>query len=439
MGTRTRSRGSIDTTTAPHPEGVSPEPSGYRPEEPAEVLIKEARRRQRRRWGLFALAIAVAISAGASALASSGSPPPPRKPRRTDKGNGHVGQPVALPSMPWPARAVASTPHIRSVVAMGASLYWITGASPTTSPTRTCSYGPTVPVRYEPKSGKTQRGPAMADCPVELVATKSSLWSLAISKTSFVLEALDPVTLAVTRTETFARTASPTSLCAEPSCATLAAGPGPVLWLTNGTRIWRLDATTGAVEGGFTPRASASALAPGPTGAVLYTSGKNPTGNGAAVDEYSVSSGAQLAHLALPASVVSGPTQLAAGPDNVWTSYRGGMAGGASNLSATGLVTLSHPATPRTPTGRVEVQLFSHIMGVEIASAGGSLWLDSFGVLGCVDPSSGAIRAFEQLGTSSRIGFAAVLSGRLYGYDTIQGNQRLLVSVRAPGACFSQR
>jgi len=77
------------------------------------------------------------------------------------------------------------------------------------------------------------------------------------------------------------------------------------------------------------------------------------------------------------------------------------------------------------------------MMGVSITVAGKSLWLDSYGVLACVDPATGVIRAFEQVGTTTVLGAAAVVSGHLYAYYTHQSNGHLLVSVRVPTRCLS--
>jgi hypothetical protein len=437
MGTTTSRKSSEAVERASTLHDPAAAPLGDEPAEVPEVLIREARRRQRRRWAFSALAVAASIGLVAGVLASSGPPRPPRRSEGAHEGHGPLAQAAPLPSMTWPGRLVASTPHIRSVVATTTALYWITGVPLTTRiPPRACRRGSTVPVRDDPTSGARQRGPALKDCAMKLVAAGPSLWSLAVSGSSLVVTSLNPATLVVKRTETFPTTQVPGSICHVDTCATLAAGPGSVLWLTNGARIWRIDAATGAVEGGFTPATNAAALAAGSTGALLYTSGKNPTGHGTAIDEYSVTSGTRVAHVAFPLAVVTGPAQLAAGPDNVWTSYRGGMAGAASNLSSAGLASLPNPQTPLTAKGRLHVQVFSHMQGVSITATGGSLWLDSYGVLACVDPATGAVRAFEQVGTTAVLSAAAVLSGHLYGLYTRPSKHSLLVSVQVPARCL---
>lgn len=438
MGATTRRRSPELDAHAPVPSDAPPAPVADDPGEQTEVLIREARRRQRRRWGFFALVLAAAAVLAGVLVSSAPPRPPGRDGGVQGGGHGPSARPATLPAMTWPARVVASTPHMRSVVSMTSALYWITGVTLTTRiPPRACHRGSTVPVRYNPTSGSRHRGPALEDCAWKLVVAGGSLWSLAVSGPSIVIASLNPATLAVKRTETFPTTQVPGSICRVDACVTLTAGPGSMLWLTNGARIWRLNATTGAVEGGFTPATNAAALAAGPTGAVVYTSGKNPTGGGAAIDEYSVPSGTRVAHVAFPLAVVTGPAALAAGAHNVWTSYRGGMAGGATNLSSAGLATLPNPHTPLTTKGRFHVQVFSHMMGVSITVLGGSLWLDSYGVLTCADPATGAIRAFEQVGTTTVLAPAAVLSGHLYALYRNQSNAHFLTSVRVPARCLS--
>lgn len=61
------------------PRDPLPAPLGDVPVEPTEVLIKEARRRQRRRWGFTALILAMVGGVIAGVLTTS-SPRPPRRP-----------------------------------------------------------------------------------------------------------------------------------------------------------------------------------------------------------------------------------------------------------------------------------------------------------------------------------------------------------------------
>lgn len=330
----------------------------------------------------------------------------------------------ALPAMAWPVRPLAPTPHVRSVVATTTTLYWITGPR-----SATCHAGSTIPVRFDPIDGKSYRGAPFGACDAQqLVAGGGSVWALERTATALDLAALDPRTLAVTKTETFPGT----------SAATLAVGPGTALWLTNGGEIWRLDAASGAVEGHFTPTSTAAVLSPSPTGKILYTSGKNPTGGGAVVDEYAASSGALLARATFSWCVAAGPTALAAGPGRVWTSCRGGNAGDVTALTSNGLKKVTRPRTPTTPFGP-----FSHIGDVGISAGGGALWIDTEGELFCADPATGSIRA----GASDPVdaGFGAFAVNGIHVYSTASWptprsqtpeSRSVAVSVAAPRACF---
>lgn len=414
-----------------------------------EVLFREARRRRRRRWGLGLLTTAAAAGLVAGLLGASGPPPPPRHPAQADNGRAPSAKSTALSSMAWPARQIAPTRHVRSVVATTAALYWITGSASTT-----CHPGATVPVRFDPTNGTRYRGAPFSACDVQqLVAAGGSVWALERTTSALEVASLDPRTLAVTTTESFPET--PTTdftLCGD-RCVTLAAGPGTALWLTNGGEIWRLSATSGAIEGQFTPVSSAPVLAPSPTGSVLYTSGKNPAGGGAVVEEYAISSGSLLAQATHNWCVVSGPTALAAGLGGVWTSCMGGNAGDVYALSSNGLTKVTRPqtSTPHTPQNGPflpEHGPFFHGGAIRITTNGGPLWLDTEGELFCADPATGSILAKEPLRTELFFGFGpfAVVGSDVYSTlsmrtlkSTTPADLRpvsVAVSVAAPKACF---
>lgn len=403
-----------------------------------EVLFKEARRRRHRRWGIGALA-AAAVAGLAAMLLPAGAPPPPRPPRRPARHQDEhapTSKPPALPSMAWPVRPVAPTPSVRDVAATKTAVYWITGEG-----SGTCHPGATVPVRLDLATGKRHRGAPLAVCDTrQLVATGGRLWALQYSGAAFDLAALDPRTLAVTATEHFLETGAATGAANSPTCGTscgaLAAGPHTVLWLSDSRRVWRLAATSGAVEGQFTPANSASVLAPSPTGRLLYTSGRNPNGPGAVVDEYATSSGRLLAQVAFRGCIGAGPAELAAGPGSVWTSCRGGTAGDVYGLSSNGLTEVTRPRTPTTPFGP-----FVHVMGVGITISGGPLWLHPVGVLACADAAKGTVLAKMSYSSQTYGAFGPIVVARGHAYSTLPSYpagvyRSRLYSVAAPKACF---
>lgn len=396
-----------------------------------EVLFKEARRRRRRRWGFSVLA-AAAVAGLIATVHSAAGPPPPRRPARPHDEHAPSPTPAALPSMAWPVRPVASTPSVRSVVATKTALYWITGPA-----SDTCHSGSTIPVRFDPTGSTDVRGAPLAVCDVQqLVAVGRSLWALEDSGTTIDLASLDPRTLAVTKTMSFPETSAANSVtCGSDHCATLAAGPRTVLWLTTGRQIWRLDAGSGAVEGRFTPVSSATVLAPAPTGRFLYTSGNNPSGAGAAaVNEYATSSGRLLAATSVKC-LVSGPATLAAGPGDIWTSCRGGNASAVHELSDNGLARVTFTRTPG-PVGP-----FFHIGTIGITTNGGPLWLRPIGLLACADPATGTVLAKMSFPypTYGSFGPFVVAGGHVYSTlpsYTAGTYQARLYSVAAPKACF---
>jgi hypothetical protein len=76
MGTTTSRRPVADVP--PIPSHYAPAPLGDEPDQPAEVLIREARHRQRRRWAFCALALIAAVSLVAGLLGALGGSPPTR-------------------------------------------------------------------------------------------------------------------------------------------------------------------------------------------------------------------------------------------------------------------------------------------------------------------------------------------------------------------------
>lgn len=123
-----------------------------------------------------------------------------------------------------------------------------------------------------------------------------------------------------------------------------------------------------------------------------------------------------------------GPAQLAAGAGDVWVSCRTGMAGTASELSSSGLVSVPRAVTPTGPNGP-----FLHMMGVTVETSDGPLWLSSIGDLACANPATGTLLAKESLPVSVSFGAHAATGGRLYVAVANSG----VAAVRAPGACFA--
>lgn len=102
MGTTTNRRRPGDAAAASPPVDRSPESTGDRTPEPAEVLIREARRRQHRRWAFSCLALALVGGLLAALLASGSGSPPPRSHSRTHN------------NAPTPHGQVAASPSISS-------------------------------------------------------------------------------------------------------------------------------------------------------------------------------------------------------------------------------------------------------------------------------------------------------------------------------------
>jgi hypothetical protein len=137
----------------------------------------------------------------------------------------------------------------------------------------------------------------------------------------------------------------------------------------------------------------------------LYVSVSYPTIDGrmvdAAVEERAAGSGRVLATTSatspVTASVAGGI--LTALPHGVATSFRTGMDGETVLLGATGLAPIIPPGSGSASRGSDEPpgDVFSWPMAASTLYASGSLWIENeWGLLACVDPATGAVRASEQ-------------------------------------------
>lgn len=138
-----------------------------------------------------------------------------------------------------------------------------------------------------------------------------------------------------------------------------------------------------------------------PAGATLYVSAahvaQGAARGGLVMLEYDARNGRELAAASgglIRASVAG--AELTAVPGGVWASFRTGMMGLTIHLGANGLRMIAPPghgiALGRLPG------VFDWAMYEATAYGGGALWVaNQAGIVACLDPATGEIRASEHL------------------------------------------
>jgi len=225
---------------------------------------------------------------------------------------------------------------------------------------------------------------------------------------------------------------------------TFAAGPDDSVWIGYARTLLRVDAATGAVVTRVTlpPGLDVSNLSADPARTTLYVSAARAVRGGfegLVMLEYDAGLGRRLA--AASGGVlrysVAGAT-LTAVPGGVWVSFRTGMLGLTVHLRRTGLRMIAPPG-PGIARSRGNGPFHWPMFEVTVY-AGGALWLaNQLGILACLDPRSGTVRASEQIGRSP--GFASQLIYSLRAIDPVSRaiyayNQRGLVQIAPPHRCW---
>jgi hypothetical protein len=231
------------------------------------------------------------------------------------------------------------------------------------------------------------------------------------------------------------------------------AGPPGSVWAGAGRTLLRVSASTGAVLArAVLPQGlDLTALAAGPGGENLYAAAARlPKPYGAVVLEYSAGAGRLLAQSGEATLKWSaGGAWLTAVPGGVWVSFRTGMLGQSGLLSARSLsVAGGFPTnfnladSPATGVGTV----YDWAMGSDSAYGGGALWVTTTGgLLACVNPATGQVRAQETVTSGQALGVYALAADRparrvvavistisnTTGFTTVA-----LLTVTPPGDCW---
>lgn len=254
---------------------------------------------------------------------------------------------------------------------------------------------------------------------------------------------VDPVTLSVIKSVSLPSPAHVTGSMA------ICTGPEGSVWIGYAQSLLRIDTATGAVLDRATVPAglAVSDVAVDPSDRYLYVSFAHLVGSlssdqeaeeGAAVSEYDATSGALLS------SVTTGPiddsingAKLVAGPDGVWASFRTGMMGLTILLRQRDLATVAPPAAG-PDIGSSVGDILYWTFSATVAYGDDTLFLaQDGGLVACLDPVTGTVRATEQLpspiGQDDSISLLAVSSatGVVYGTDS-----NGLVRLTPPSSCW---
>jgi outer membrane protein assembly factor BamB len=205
----------------------------------------------------------------------------------------------------------------------------------------------------------------------------------------------------------------------------IADGGAGSVWIDAAHALLRISARTGAVLGQIAlPRGfSQVEVSVSPGGALVYASGAG-NGGGGTVREYSAADGRLLATTTEDWSVTS--PDLVAMPGSLWIFGRTGMMGESALLSQRNLAVLAQEK-PESFTG-------PYLWGpwADAVYADGTLWwIDSSGLLACVDPATGRVRASVTFAPRQLLyQLLAVAGGRVYGVT-----ENGVVAITPPARC----
>jgi hypothetical protein len=273
------------------------------------------------------------------------------------------------------------------------------------STTLTSQYGPYVLEAINLRTGRVRRG---ASYPVSGLALAAGyLWVYGTSGPGghALLDEDSPRTLTTLRSAPMPAPAQDLAL---------APGPAGSVWVGRGRTLLRISASTGAVLARATLPAvlDLTDLALGPGAMTLYASAARLPPGGAVVLAYSAATGMLTGQAdRAPLTFSVGGAELTPVPGGVWVSFRTGMLGRSVLLSSTSLSVIngfptgtSRAASPVTGPGTIG----SWPMSESALYAAGALWVATGGgLLACVNPRTGQVRAEETTRSQATILLAA--------------------------------
>jgi hypothetical protein len=191
--------------------------------------------------------------------------------------------------------------------------------------------------------------------------------------------------------------------------AAFATGAGGSVWIGSYRTVLQVAVATGIIMRRVTlpPGLAVSGIAVDPAATTLYVSAAHAARDGGlsglVMFEYDARSGRKLAAASggLIRYSVAGAA-LTAVPGGVWASFRTGMLGLTIHLGAKGLRMIAPPGPGIALDPATGV--FHWPMYETTAYGGGALWVaNQVGIVACLDPRTGKIRASEHLPQSQLI------------------------------------
>lgn len=338
-----------------------------------------------------------------------------------------IGIPTAgAEKAPWPERTLLHEQLPSYQAVSGSSLYAM--VSQTNTPER----GPYRLVRTNLTNGTNTRGPLFKLPTLAVVAGR--LWITGSEHGLPLAVEVDPRSLHVIRTIHFTQGYGAFPL------VDVAPGPSDSVWLGAERTLIRVAAASGqtlartTVPTGFV----IAGVVTDPDRAHLYVSlARKVHGGlaGGALVEDNAASGAQLASASSP--LLSGSVAgsgLTAVPGGVWASFRTGMLGLTIHLRQRDLAQVAPPGPKiaSTPANG----LFHWPMSASTLYAAGSLWLtNESGVLACLDPVTGRVRARERISPQEVLDLLAV--GPTGHHLIALDNATTLIQVTPPASCWA--
>jgi hypothetical protein len=290
--------------------------------------------------------------------------------------------------------------------------------------------------RIDLRTGTAREGPAFPVSNLALAAGYLWVYGTAGRAALPVISQVSPATVTLVRSIRLAAKPAPQG---RPG-PVVAAGPAGSAWVGADRTLLRISLSTGRTLARVTLPAglAAGSLSADAADGILYAGTTRlvhdePAGGGA-IFEYNAQTGAQLAADTggLVRDSVAGPA-LTAVPGGVWVSFRTGMLGITYHLGRTGLQMIAPPG-PGVALG--PPGLFHWPMAASVAYGGETLWLaNDAGILGCVDPQTGAIRAGKRLAQSQLLSqFAGVDQAT---HKVLAVGARGLLQITPPRQCWS--
>jgi hypothetical protein len=308
-------------------------------------------------------------------------------------------------------------------------LYTMVAATPTSA-----AY---VPEALDLRTGRVRRGDSY---PVTGLALASGyLWVYGSSGGHPLLDQASPETLATIRSDRVP------GIPGVQGVAAVAAGPAGSVWVGGGRTLLRLSVRTGAVLAGAVLPAGLDLTDLAAEGRNLYASATRLQPGGGVVLEYSAAAGRLLAQTGrAPLTWALWGPILTPVPGGVWVLFRTGMQGESELLTGRSLSVVKGPPTvfsaadsPATGPGTV----YSWAMGSISAYGGGALWVaTSGGVVACVNPATGTVRAQEVVPSDpawSVFALAADPHARQLVAVISAPGYAGIVTISAPSACWN--